>query len=222
MHRKDIKGRWWEFTPKETRITKEIPRKQRAYLTDDALILIGDADDGGYVFKGKTDDTRHVTERSISQALRKNLLGYETKKKVAIRKPIPTTASKSKIKFVVPDEKKLDIAHFTPHDLRRTCSTLISELGFTDAVVDSILAHLKKGEIRTYNKNKYDKEKQVAMEEWGLKLTSIITGKEYVDKETAIKRKQQQDIEDLRRENEELKLKLNAIVTQNDNTVISV
>jgi len=41
MHRKDIKGRWWEFTPKETRITKETPKKQRAFLTDDALKLIG-------------------------------------------------------------------------------------------------------------------------------------------------------------------------------------
>ena len=173
--------------------------------------MIGDADDGGYVFKGKTDDARHVTERSISQALRKNLLGYEPKKKIAPREPLSATVSKRKKKFVVPDEKKLDIAHFTPHDLRRTCSTLISELGFTDAVVDAILAHLKKGEIRTYNKNKYDKEKQAAMEAWELKLTSIITDKEYVDKETAIKRKQLQDIEDLKRENEELKLKLNSV-----------
>lgn len=212
MHHKEIKGRWWEFTPKETKITKETPRKQRAYLTDEALKLIGETDGYGYVLKGKTDDTRPITERSISQALRKNILGYEPKKKVSIKKTLSTTVPKRKKPHVVPNEKKLDIAHFTPHDLRRTCSTLISELGFTDAVVDAILAHLKKGEIRTYNKNKYDKEKQAAMEEWELKLTSIITGTVYVDKETAIKLKQQQDIEDLKRENEELKLKLSVSV----------
>ena len=214
MHRKEIRGRWWEFTPKETVITKEIPRKQRAFLTDKALELIGIFDDGGYVFKGKKDDTRHITERSISQALRKNLLGYEPKKKVIIKKAKTATVLKRKKPFVVPDVKKMDIEHFTPHDLRRTCSTLISELGFTDAVVDAILAHLKKGEIRTYNKNKYDKEKQAAIEEWELKLNSIITGTEYVDKASADKRKHQEDLERLREENEELKLRLNTLETE--------
>jgi integrase len=52
--------------------------------------------------------------------------------------------SKRKKQFVVADEKKMDIEHFTPHDLRRTCSTLISELGFPDEIVEAILAHLKK------------------------------------------------------------------------------
>ena len=56
---------------------------------------------------------------------------------------------------------------------------MLSGLGFTDAVVDAVLAHLKKGEIRTYNKNKYDKEKQEALVEWELKMNSIVTGEEY-------------------------------------------
>ncbi len=188
MHRKEINGRWWEFTPKETAITKEIPRAQRVYLTDTAMQLIGEGDNKEYVFKshkiekpdpqGKPSSPRHITERAISHALRRNLLGYEPEKSVDKKATMPTKA-KRKNPFVVAEDKKMDIEHFTPHDLRRTCATLISELGFVDATVDAILAHLKKGEIRTYNKNKYDKEKQEAFSEWALKLDCIIAGTEY-------------------------------------------
>ncbi len=186
MHTSEISGKWWEFTPKETKITKEIPRKQRIYLTDTALALIGDTKGKGYIFPSaitKLDDNDNViddciTERAVSGALRRNLLTHEVKSKPATwKKAVSTAKNKSKRKpFVVPEERKLDIAKFTPHDLRRTCATLISEIGYPDEVVDAILAHLKKGEIRTYNKNKYDKEKQAAMQAWERKVGSIISG----------------------------------------------
>ena len=108
--------------------------------------------------------------------MRRNLLGYEPKTKEVVKKSPDSSNAKRKIPFVVAEEKKLDIAHFRPHDLRRTCSTFISMIGFTDAIVDAVLAHLKKGEIRTYNKNKYDREKQQALEAWERKLISIVTG----------------------------------------------
>lgn len=186
MHRKDIVGRWWEFTPKETAITREIPRLQRVYLTDTMLQLIGEGDSNEYVFKGystkkpklpeEIEVPMHITVNSISHALRRNLLGHVPKKSTTNR-PHTSTKPKKKKPFVVSEDRKLNIAHFTPHDLRRTAATLISELGFTDATVDAILAHLKRGEIRTYNKNKYDKEKQQALEAWDRKLNSIITGR---------------------------------------------
>jgi integrase len=181
MHRREITDRWWEFTPKETKITKETPRKQRIYFTDMALELIGESKD--YIFPSpaiKLDDNgvpipTPITERAVAYALRRNLTTHEVKTKVATWKQ-PPSKTKGKKPFVVPEEKKLVIDKFTPHDLRRTAATLISEIGFTDAVVDAVLAHLKKGEIRTYNKNKYDKEKQAALEAWERKLLSIITG----------------------------------------------
>lgn len=187
MHASEINGKWWEFTPKETKITKEIPRKQRIYLTDTALALIGDTKGKGYIFPSaitKLDDNDNViddciTERAVSGALRRNLLTHEVKSKPATwKKTVSTAKNKSKRKpFVITDDRKLDIAKFTPHDLRRTCATLISEIGYSDEVIDSILAHLKKGEIRTYNKNKYDKEKQAAMQAWERKISSILTGR---------------------------------------------
>jgi integrase len=183
MHTSEISGKWWEFTPKETKITKEIPRKQRIYLTDTALALIGDTNGKGYIFPSaviKLDEAGNaiddcITERAVSCALRRNLLTHEVKSKPATWKKAARATKPKKI-FVVPEDKKLDIEKFTPHDLRRTCATLISEIGFPDEVVDTVLAHLKKGEIRTYNKNKYDKEKQAAMQAWERKLTSILTG----------------------------------------------
>ena len=177
MHRSEIDGAWWEFTPKETVITKQIPRKQRIYLTKTALQIIGDAKD--YIFsspvpKMDKDDNpipTPITVRAVSYALRRNLTTHVVKSKKPTR---PATKSIKKKPFVVDVEKKLTIDKFTPHDLRRTCATLISELGYPDEVVDAILAHLKKGEIRTYNKNKYDKEKKAAMESWEIKLQEII------------------------------------------------
>lgn len=181
MHRTEISGKWWEFTPKETKITKEIPRKQRVYLTNTALELIGEGE--GYVFKslakivpnedGTMPEPRHITERAISHAVRRNILNYEPKKRATSKQ---TKTASSKRRFVVAEDKKIAIKQFVPHDLRRTCATFISELGYSDATVDAVLAHLKKGEIRTYNKNKYDKEKQLALSAWETKLTSIITG----------------------------------------------
>jgi integrase len=182
MHTREITGRWWEFTPKVTKITKELPRKQRVYLTDIALELIGVTDGKEYIFpsaithkdKGGNIIPTPITERAVSGALRRNLASHIVKPKPATWKKATKKSAPRKKQFVVPDDIKLTIEKFTPHDLRRTTATLISELKFSDSVVDAILAHLKKGEIRIYNKNKYDKEKQQALEAWERKLNSVI------------------------------------------------
>jgi len=44
-----------------------------------------------------------------------------------------------------------------------------------DEVIDAVLNHTKQGIIRTYNLNRYDKEKQMALESWERKLNSIVT-----------------------------------------------
>jgi hypothetical protein len=80
-------------------------------------------------------------------------------------------------------ENKLGVDQFTPHDLRRTAATFMSQIGFMDEVIDSVLNHKKKGIIKTYNKNKYDAEKQAALTEWELKLSCILSGEEYRTRE---------------------------------------
>jgi integrase len=73
-------------------------------------------------------------------------------------------------------ENRLGIDQFTPHDLRRTAATFMTEMGTMDEVIDAILNHVKQGVIKVYNEYRYDKEKQAALEAWETKLNSIITG----------------------------------------------
>jgi len=75
-------------------------------------------------------------------------------------------------------ENRLDIEHFTPHDLRRTAATFMAKSGELDEVIDAVLNHSKQGIIKVYTQYRYDLEKQKALEAWGRKLDSIITGKE--------------------------------------------
>jgi len=57
-------------------------------------------------------------------------------------------------------QQYLGLPRWTPHDLRRTAATKLSELGCPDEIIDAILNHVKKGVIGVYNRNKYDKEKR--------------------------------------------------------------
>lgn len=93
-------------------------------------------------------------------------------------KPIERHAlSKALKRNESPDSKTtLGVATWTPHDLRRTAATMMSELGFMDEIIDAILNHAKQGIIATYNRNKYDAEKQQALEAWERRLIGIITG----------------------------------------------
>lgn len=75
-------------------------------------------------------------------------------------------------------ENRLGVEPFTPHDLRHTAATFMSQIGFMDEIIDAVLNHTKHGIIKTYNLNKYVAEKQQALEAWERKIKSMITGKE--------------------------------------------
>lgn len=66
---------------------------------------------------------------------------------------------------------------FTPHDLRRTASTRMTELGFTRFIVDRILNHTEPGVGRIYDRYEYLKEKRAALDAWGRRLDEILAGK---------------------------------------------
>lgn len=180
MHSSEIDGRWWTIPAERSKNKKA----HRVYLTNSALELIGslkiiDPDTGkekdrGYIFpcriKPKENDLkkekRPMGRLSISQVVSRNLAVPVMKKN---GKPL-VDANKKPV-----TENKLGVADFTPHDLRRTSATFMSQLGIMDEVIDALLNHTKQGIIRTYNLNRYDREKQLALEAWESKLTSIIT-----------------------------------------------
>lgn len=80
---------------------------------------------------------------------------------------------------------KLDIPRFTPHDLRRTCSTKLGEMLYPTYLIKRITNHKPTGITdRVYNKYEYFKEKREALDAWGIQLLKIVSELELVKAET--------------------------------------
>jgi len=65
---------------------------------------------------------------------------------------------------------------FTPHDLRRTAASKMTEAGINRLTVSKILNHAEGGVTTVYDQHTYDKEKRQAVETWGRRLEAIVTG----------------------------------------------
>ena len=165
----EVDGHWWTLPPERTKNGQT----HSVFLTDTAIELLGTPHNSFYFLSPVSKPDKegnpiytHIDENAVAYAIRKNLKGYQP------RRPIKgDTISMVK----VPEEKKMELAHFTPHDLRRTFSTGLAILGFHDEVIDTVTGHKKQGIIKVYNRHKYDAEKQQALEAWEQKLNSIIT-----------------------------------------------
>ncbi len=173
IHAREVDGNWWTI-PTERAKNKTT---HRVFLTKTALELLGEPSLGGFYFLSpviKTDANdnpvyQHIDENAVAYAIRRNLKDYQPRR----------TIKGDAVKMVkVAEDKKMEMAHFTPHDLRRTCATFLAKIGFSDEVIDAVLGHKKQGVVKIYNQHKYDVEKQKAMEAWERKLNFITTGKE--------------------------------------------
>jgi integrase len=163
LHTREIEGDWWTI-PKER---SKNGREHRVFLTHTSLQLIGEKQ--GYVFESPCGG-KGMDVNAVAYAVRRN-----------IEVPTSTIPKEGEVIQEEADRenayrKKLVMQTWTPHDLRRTAATNISELGYPDEVVDAILNHAKKGVIGTYNRNKYDKEKKRALTSWERRLKAIIAG----------------------------------------------
>lgn len=63
-----------------------------------------------------------------------------------------------------------------PHDLRRTCITGLSTLGFSRLVQDKVANHVDSTVGGIYDRYDYAKEKQQALDAWARKLSELIHG----------------------------------------------
>lgn len=166
MHSSEIDGQWWTIPTERAKNGKA----HRVYLTATALELIGDTSDRGYIFRTPhKDKDKPMGDTALAVAVGRNLA-------------FPLTDAKGNQLFNADGkpatENRLEIDHFTPHDLRRTAATFMASMGFMDEIIDAVLNHAKKGIIRTYNRHDYDREKQQALEAWERKLNSIITDRQ--------------------------------------------
>jgi integrase len=62
------------------------------------------------------------------------------------------------------------------HDIRRTCSTGMNDLGTDPHIVEAILGHKVKGVAGVYNKAKYEAAKRAALEAWGAHVMALAEG----------------------------------------------
>lgn len=157
MHRSEIDGPWWTI-PAERSKNKQA---HRVFLTPLALELIGDKE--GYIF----ESTAYRGSDGAPKPFRVQTLTTN------IKANLPHSATSTV-------EDRLQVAHFTPHDLRRTAATRMAEMGITGDILDRVQNHISKqnqGVGHIYNRYSYDKEKRQALEMWERKLISITTGR---------------------------------------------
>lgn len=64
------------------------------------------------------------------------------------------------------NEKGINFAPLTVHDLRRTASTLLHEAGFNSDWIEKCLAHEQKGVRAVYNKAEYAEQRRDMLQQW--------------------------------------------------------
>ena len=77
--------------------------------------------------------------------------------------------------------RKAKINHFTPHDLRRTAATHMTEMGISRLVVSKVLNHIDSSITAIYDRHSYDAEKRNALESWGKRLSQLIDSSKNTD-----------------------------------------
>ena len=156
----DLKNRWWTI-PKERSKNERIYRGPLSPMAIDIFkqekLLAGGS---RWVFPSSKG--LPVTPRSISRAIRNN----SEKKSSENRKHTP------------PHGDFFKIEHFTPHDLRRTVTSMAASLKIAELDVSKVLNHtIQTVTNKYYNHYNFDKEKQKALGTWERKLTAILTRK---------------------------------------------
>lgn len=78
------------------------------------------------------------------------------------------------------ERQGLPLAAFTVHDLRRTGSTLLNELGFNRDWIEKCLAHEDSHSSRgVYNRAEYEPQRRHMLQEWANAVDAWIAGRRY-------------------------------------------
>ncbi|MBL4828988.1 MAG: tyrosine-type recombinase/integrase [Aliivibrio sp.] len=78
------------------------------------------------------------------------------------------------------EKEGVPLEHFTVHDLRRTGSTLLNELGFNRDWIEKCLAHEDSSSSRgIYNKAGYAQQRRHMLQEWANMIDAWVEGRKY-------------------------------------------
>jgi hypothetical protein len=72
------------------------------------------------------------------------------------------------------DPAKVELAHWTNHDIRRTVRSGLSRLKISEEAREAVMAHVRPGIKGTYDLYDYLDEKREALELWAARLRSIV------------------------------------------------
>ena len=93
-------------------------------------------------------------------------------------------ATFNRVTYAVVEQAKkagLPLDPFTVHDLRRTGSTLLNELGFNSDWIEKCLAHEDGRSSRgIYNKAEYEHQRRHMMQQWANLIDAWVAGQKYV------------------------------------------
>ncbi|MBT0005610.1 tyrosine-type recombinase/integrase [Vibrio alginolyticus] len=142
----------WEaidWQQKTLLITSDISKNKRPHLiplTDSALVVLKRQrlnNDSEFIFPHRFNATDHIRLDSLSQGIAR----YR--------------------------EASPHIKPFTPRDLRRTCKTLMGEIGISKSLRDRLQNHaLNDVSSKHYDRYEYLPEKRIALDSWEQKLNS--------------------------------------------------
>ena len=150
---------WWTIPTERIKTRNRRKEDHRVFLPPLALTLIGkNPDYSPYVLLGSSPKVP-VHRHALSHIVCEETKGGRATGEGNISEP-------RKVYFGLP--------RWTPHDLRRTAATKMSEIGCPDDIIDAILNHAKDGVIGIYNRNKYEKEKQEWLTKWSEHLTELV------------------------------------------------
>ena len=68
------------------------------------------------------------------------------------------------------------LADFSPHDLRRTASTLLHEAGYNTDWIEKCLAHEQRGVRAVYNKAEYAQQRRAMLQDWADMIDAWVKG----------------------------------------------
>lgn len=71
--------------------------------------------------------------------------------------------------------RRLQVTHWSPHDLRRTGRTMLASMGCPHEVGEAILGHVVPGVAGDYQLYQYDAERRIWLERWSSRLAELTT-----------------------------------------------
>ena len=170
----EIEKKWWTIPRERIKTRNHRQESHRVFLSPLALQIIGkNPSYSEYVFPGPAV-IDPVDQKAVFPPLQRKALSHMVCDERAGGRP----AGEGKKTEAMTEY--FGLPRWTPHDLRRTAATKLSELGCPDEIIDAILNHAKKGVIGIYNRNKYDKEKQEWLTTWGEYLERLVEPPEKV------------------------------------------